>query len=71
MGIKGLNRESISDFVWKWRCKIMPKKEEGRTIGEIEDSFAEDDPKKPLNTKDAAFGAEPIVKTLYEGKDSQ
>lgn len=71
--IKDITREDISDFAWKWRCKILPNREQaaGRDIEDIEDSFSEDDPKKPPpNSKDPTFGADAIVKTFYEGKNS-
>ena len=70
--IKDISREDISDLAWKWRCKILKKDETvGRNIEDIEDSLSEDDPKKlPVPSKDPTFGADAIVKTFYEGKNS-
>jgi hypothetical protein len=75
MGIRDItdiSREDISDFAWKWRCKILPKKDEkGRSLDDIEDSFSEDDPKRPAAPgKDPTFGADATIKTFYEGKNS-
>jgi hypothetical protein len=65
----GIDREDISDFVWKWRCKLAPKAEKpGRSIEEIEKGLENEKLKE--NAKDPTFGSDVVIKTFYEGKNS-
>lgn len=48
---------TISETLWKWRCKIFPPKE-----GDSDDE-SEEDKKKEV-------GKDPVVKTMYEGPES-
>jgi len=77
----GLSTEDVKDITWKWRCKIasigQSKEKTADDFGsslsmtESEDLKAEAEPlaSKP-KAKEPAIGASPLVKTLYEGKNS-
>lgn len=72
--IKDIDREAISDFVWKWRCKIFPVKDatfSKEATGEDKDgAVVEGDESKAGNDKDPNFGSSPIIKTLYDKNTS-
>lgn len=77
MGIRDIDKEDVSDFIWKWRCKLTPRKESLSTSST--DTTEDDDTKssaaaaageKQRGGKDPGFGAEASIKTLYEGKNS-
>lgn len=75
--IKDIDREAISDFVWKWRCKIFPVKEatfSKEAAGESMDGVVLDgDDSKAgaaAGDRDANFGSSPIIKTLYDKNTS-
>ena len=75
MGIRSISGEDISDLAWRLRCKILPNKDghKGRDIDDItaDSLLSDDDPKKPtVSSKDPSFGADAIIKTFYEGKNS-
>lgn len=78
------DRDSVAEFVWKWRCKVFPRKD---TLTTRVDSLDDDDigkgksvletekPQKAASTvagngKDQTFGADAIAKILYEGPNS-
>ncbi|KND89503.1 putative 26S protease regulatory subunit [Tolypocladium ophioglossoides CBS 100239] len=67
--IRDIDREDISDFVWKWRCKILRNKDAAAKKASDLESISEDDA-KPATGKDPAFGSEAAVKTMYEGRNS-
>ncbi|KAM0464905.1 hypothetical protein ACHAPV_001896 [Trichoderma viride] len=61
-----MDREAISDFAWKWRCKIFPVKDAAfskRAAKKGKDGAAADGAD---GDKDPNFGASPIIKTLYD-----
>jgi len=63
-------RDNASEWAWKWRCKVLPKKEgEKRPVDDI-DSLSDDDPKK-VASKDPTVGVQLKVKTFYEGRHSE
>ncbi|KAL7955206.1 hypothetical protein V8C34DRAFT_292204 [Trichoderma compactum] len=75
--IKGIDRETISDFAWKWRCKIFPVKDATfpKEAGDGKDAavLEGDDSKAGAaanSDKDANFGSSPIIKTLYDKNTS-
>ncbi|KAF7558604.1 hypothetical protein G7046_g5560 [Stylonectria norvegica] len=69
--IKNFDGDDISDFVWKWRCKLLHRAEPSLSpsIDLDADSAAEDDP-KTTPSKDPTFGADATIKTLYERRNS-
>jgi hypothetical protein len=73
--IKDIDRETISDFVWKWRCKIFPVKDatfSKEAVGGDKDGVVTDGDAgaAPSNDKDPNFGTSPIIKTLYDKNTS-
>ena len=74
----GLSTEDIKDMTWKWRCKIssigQAKEKSAADFGsnlsmtESEDLKAE--VHAPTTKAKETMGASPLVKTLYEGKNS-
>ncbi|KAL7792087.1 hypothetical protein V8C37DRAFT_416451 [Trichoderma ceciliae] len=76
--IKDIDRETISDFVWKWRCKIFPVKDSTfskKDAGNGKDGVvtAADEPTAgavPASEKDPNFGSSPIIKTFYDKNTS-
>ncbi|KAK1251345.1 hypothetical protein MKX07_005900 [Trichoderma sp. CBMAI-0711] len=70
--IRDIDREDISNFVWKWRCKIFPVKETASTRHGPGDgkevALAEGD--EPKSDKDTSFGSSPTIKTLYDKNTS-
>lgn len=66
-----MDRETISDFAWKWRCKLFPVKDatfSKRAAKSGKDGAATDG--ADGNDKDPNFGASPIIKTLYDKNTS-
>lgn len=66
-----MDREAISDFAWKWRCKIFPVTDAAfskRAAKGGKDGAATDG--ADGNDKDPNFGASPIIKTLYDKNTS-
>lgn len=70
--IKDLDRDDVADFVWKWRCKILPNQESTIPKTTDLDSLDDDDPKlkNEKSGKDPGFGSDATVKTMYEGRNS-
>lgn len=69
--ITDIDREAISDFTWKWRCKIFPVNDAAfakRAAKGGKDGAATDG--TDGNDKDPNFGASPIIKTLYDKNTS-
>lgn len=69
--ITDIDREAVSDFAWKWRCKIFPVKDatfSKRAAKDGKDRVAADG--ADGSDKDPNFGASPIVKTLYDKNTS-
>ncbi|KAL7921885.1 hypothetical protein ACQKWADRAFT_294720 [Trichoderma austrokoningii] len=69
--ITDIDREAISDFAWKWRCKLFPVKDatfSKRAAKNGKDGAAADG--TDGNDKDPNFGASPIIKTLYDKNTS-
>ncbi|KAM0262769.1 hypothetical protein ACHAQJ_001563 [Trichoderma viride] len=69
--IRDIDRETISDFVWKWRCKIFPVKDatfSKEAAGDDNNGVVTDGDAgaAPGNDKDPNFGTSPIIKTLYD-----
>jgi hypothetical protein len=65
-------RDNASEWAWKWRCKVIPKKDaekQPRPIDDI-DSLSDDDPKRAAASKDPTLGVQLRVKTFYEGRRS-
>ncbi|KAK1245574.1 hypothetical protein MKX08_005203 [Trichoderma sp. CBMAI-0020] len=64
-----MDREAISDFAWKWRCKLFPVKDTAfsKRAAKGKDGAAADGAD---GDKDPSFGASPIVKTLYDKNTS-
>ncbi|KAH0494598.1 hypothetical protein TgHK011_001215 [Trichoderma gracile] len=66
--IRDIDREDLSNIVWKWRCKISPVKETTSTKAASEEgkgvALTEGD--EPKTDKDASFGSSPTIKTLYD-----
>ncbi|PHH85643.1 hypothetical protein CDD83_135 [Cordyceps sp. RAO-2017] len=67
--IRDIDREDVSDFVWKWRCKMSLNKDAAVKKAVDLDS-GDDDPKAASSPKDPTFGSEAAIKTLYEGRNS-
>ena len=67
--IRDIDREDVSDFVWKWRCKLLRDKDAATQKASDLESIS-DDEAKPATGKDPAFGSEAAVKTMYEGRNS-
>ncbi|KAK5996712.1 hypothetical protein PT974_02052 [Cladobotryum mycophilum] len=73
--IRDIDRETVSDFVWKWRCKIFPAKDTAvsTSLDEKNDdataATATGDESKN-NGKDASFGTDLSIKTMFEGRNS-
>ncbi|KAH6970897.1 P-loop containing nucleoside triphosphate hydrolase protein [Ilyonectria sp. MPI-CAGE-AT-0026] len=69
--IRDIDREDVSDFVWKWKCKILHRQDSPLNKPlDLESSTSEDDPKTPAPSKDPTFGSDTTIKTLYEGRNS-
>ncbi|CAM1507520.1 Fc.00g071610.m01.CDS01 [Cosmosporella sp. VM-42] len=68
--IRDIEREDISEFFWKVRCKVLHKSDSPLNKPLDLDSTSEDDPKTTTPGKDPTFGADTTVKTLYEGRNS-
>lgn len=69
--ITDIDGEAISDFAWKWRCKLFPVKDAAfskRAAKKGKDGVAADG--ADGNDKDPNFGASPIIKTLYDKNTS-
>lgn len=76
-----VSRDELSDLAWRLRCKIKPPSE-ARVRGvadfssSVGSSIEEKDPKAAAASgsaqpaKDPTFGADAVVKTFYEGKNS-
>lgn len=71
MGKIGRAKDLSSDLIWKYRCKIFPQDQlEPKSMEEMEASLSDDDPKAGPAI-DPTFGVDPVVKTFYEGRDSE
>lgn len=73
--IKDLDRDDVADFVWKWRCKMLPNQESTIPKTADLDSLDDDDPrakaeKAGAQGKDPGLGSDATVKTMYEGRNS-
>ncbi|PKS11796.1 hypothetical protein jhhlp_001089 [Lomentospora prolificans] len=69
MGFASRKADDMSEWAWKWRCKLLPPPDPaGRSIEEI-DASSDDDPKKQSNEQPET-GTHAKVKYYYEGKDS-
>ncbi|KAH6880065.1 P-loop containing nucleoside triphosphate hydrolase protein [Thelonectria olida] len=77
--LRDIDREDVSDFVWKWRCKILHRGDAGLTITNMKpidaDSSTTDDSNSnsaavPVPAKDPTFGVDTTIKTMYEGRNS-
>jgi len=81
----GLSVEDVKDVTWKWRCKISSLgRSQEKTAADFTSSVSATDsedlkadvqppaskPKTMSAGKDSVMGASPIVKTLFEGKNS-
>lgn len=67
--IADIDGEAISDFAWKWRCKVFPVKDASfskRAAKKGKDAAADG----ADGDKDPNFGASPIIKTLYDKNTS-
>lgn len=68
--IKDIDREDVSDFMWKWRCKILPNKDASVEEPPEYDSGEEEDGKPAAPSKDPTFGADATIKVMYESRNS-
>lgn len=79
--IRDIDRDDVSDFVWKWRCKIVPRKEISADTKPLdmdssidgEKDGAEDSKtkgKKGPPGKNPEFGTEASIKTMFESRNS-
>jgi hypothetical protein len=70
--IRNIDREEVSETIWKWRWKILPNQTAvaaGEKPLDLE-STEDEDGKTPVPGKDPTFGADVQIKTLFEGKNS-
>ena len=68
--IRDIEREDVSEFFWKLRCKALHRSDSPLNKLFDLDSTSEDDPKTTTPSKDPTFGADTTIKTLYEGRNS-
>ncbi|KAH7131505.1 P-loop containing nucleoside triphosphate hydrolase protein [Dactylonectria estremocensis] len=70
MTLYNSGRESVSDFVWKWRCKVRQPHSALDKPVDLDSNTSEDDVKNTEPPKDPTFGCDTTIKTLFEGKNS-
>lgn len=70
--LRDIDREEVSETIWKWRCKILPQSTAAAAEKplDLESNESTEDGKAPVPGKDPNFGADVQVKTLFEGKNS-
>ncbi|KAJ4257357.1 hypothetical protein NW762_008475 [Fusarium torreyae] len=62
--------ENTSDLMWKWKYKILHRKNSPLDEPvDLEKEYEEETPEE-VNNKDPTFGADTVIQTLYEGKNS-
>ncbi|KAM5375180.1 hypothetical protein ACJA88_007845 [Fusarium oxysporum] len=62
--------ENISDMTWKWKYKLLHRKKSPLDEPlDLEKEYKEEEPEE-INNKDPSFGADTVIQTLYEGKNS-
>ncbi|KAH7127558.1 P-loop containing nucleoside triphosphate hydrolase protein [Dactylonectria macrodidyma] len=70
MTIYSSGRESVSDFVWKWRCKVRHPPSTLDKPVDLDSTTSEDDVKNTEPPKDPTFGSDTTIKTFFEGRNS-
>ncbi|KAF5005785.1 hypothetical protein FDECE_7795 [Fusarium decemcellulare] len=69
MGLDNI-RDETSDLIWKWRCKLTNRKDSPLDAPlDLEKEYKETEAEE-ISSKDPTFGADTVIKTLYEGKNS-
>lgn len=69
--LRDIDREEVSETIWKWRCKILPNQTAAAVEKPIDlESTESEDGKVPVPGKDPMFGSDVQTKTLFEGKNS-
>ncbi|KAF9767335.1 hypothetical protein IL306_000126 [Fusarium sp. DS 682] len=63
--------ENISDMTWKWKYKLLHRNKSPLDEPlDLEKEYKEEEPEE-INNKDPTFGADTVIQTLYEGKNSE
>ncbi|KAF4979590.1 hypothetical protein FZEAL_4219 [Fusarium zealandicum] len=63
-------RDGASDLIWKYRCKILHRKDSPLDEPlDLKKDYKEDESEN-VSHKDPTFGADTVIKTLYEGRNS-
>ena len=66
----GFIGDAISDVAWKCKCKLLPRKKFPLDVPiDVERGYEEEDI-EDITSKDATFGTDAVIQTLYEGKRS-
>ncbi|RBR25458.1 uncharacterized protein FIESC28_01696 [Fusarium coffeatum] len=66
----GFIGDAISDVAWKCKCKLLPHKKSPLDVPvDVERGYEEEDI-EDITSKDATFGTDAVIQTLYEGKRS-
>ncbi|KAJ4007242.1 hypothetical protein NW752_007778 [Fusarium irregulare] len=66
----GFIGDAISDVAWKCKCKLLPRKKSPLDVPvDVERGYEEEDI-EDITSKDATFGTDAVIQTLYEGKRS-
>ncbi|KAM5354481.1 hypothetical protein ACJ41O_001128 [Fusarium nematophilum] len=69
MGLDDM-RDEASDLIWKWRCKMTRRKDSPLDEPIDKDYDGGDVEEEAVAPKDPTFGADSVIKTLYEGRNS-
>lgn len=69
--IKDMDREDVSEFFWKVRCKVFKKSDNplDKPLSDF-DSTSDESIKNDTPEKDPTFGVDATIKTLFEGRNS-
>jgi sRNA-binding protein len=60
----------VTESIWKWRCKIAPPQRELSLEKPLDLDSVDSHDGQNVPAKDPGFGADAVIKTMYEGRNS-